>query len=138
MPSIDFFVPGRPQVKQSVNKGRHSFYTDPKSKEYERLVKLVAFEEMKKLQLPPAEGPVHLEMVIHKLVPTSFSKKKYQMAIEGTLEPIKRPDVTNFIKVIEDGMNKVVFHDDSQVTKQINSKKYSEKEGIEVKVRWIF
>ncbi len=64
----------------------------------------------------------------------SFSKTKAAAAERGELRPSEKPDVDNYIKDIKDGLNKVLWQDDSQMVDLHVSKFYSEKPRIEIKV----
>jgi Holliday junction resolvase RusA-like endonuclease len=134
MPEIYFFVPGTVEAKQSVLRGRNSFYTKPKSRNYENLVKSIAFEQMKGLK--PAQGAVEVNMIIYYGIPTSWSNKKKSLAIQNRLKPLVKPDRDNCIKVVQDAMNQIVYLDDKQVTDGYCLKRYSDQVGIEVQVKW--
>jgi Holliday junction resolvase RusA-like endonuclease len=56
-------------------------------------------------------------------VPDSWSAKKRAAALAGDIRPTKKPDLSNIQKALEDGMNAVVFKDDSQITESGGSKK---------------
>ena len=47
----------------------------------------------------------------------------------------KKPDSDNIVKIVLDGLNKVAYHDDSQVCKLSFEKKYSKIPRVEVKIK---
>ncbi|KIN37582.1 hypothetical protein B4070_2540 [Bacillus subtilis] len=72
---------------------------------------------------------------VYKSTLKSFSKKKVAEAEQGLLRPSKKPDVDNYIKGIKDGLNKVIWHDDSQIVDLHVSKYYSQNPRIEIQVK---
>jgi Holliday junction resolvase RusA-like endonuclease len=48
-------------------------------------------------------------------IPASYTKKRFKACLSGEERPTKRSDIDNFCKAIFDGMNGIVFVDDSQV-----------------------
>jgi len=66
-------------------------------------------------------------------IPLSWSKYNRQAALDGVRYPT-RPDVDNIAKTVLDGMQGVVFENDSQVTYLKVSKKYAEEGMVTV---WI-
>lgn len=52
----------------------------------------------------PASGPIALTLVYHPRKPKKASSR-----------PVRRMDTSNVVKVAEDALNGVAFHDDSQV-----------------------
>ena len=79
-------------------------------------------------------GPLELRVKVYKSTLKSFSKKKAAEAERGELRPAKKPDVDNYIKGIKDGLNKVIWQDDSQIVDLHVSKFYSSSPRIEVEV----
>jgi Holliday junction resolvase RusA-like endonuclease len=73
---------------------------------------------------PPVEGPVRLEFRAELKIPASWSKKKQHRAVIGELMPIGRPDLDNYIKLL-DALNAIVFRDDSQIVQASVIKRYS-------------
>lgn len=65
-------------------------------------------------------------------VPDSWSKKNREAAV-GEYH-IKKPDIDNLVKGVFDSLNKIVWHDDNQVSKVSAIKIYGEYPGIEVTI----
>lgn len=119
-----FIVLGEP-----VAKGRPRFtrtgkaYTPKKTKDYEKKVR----ETYEKGGYPYfGRSPVRMEVKVFMAAPKSTSKKKLQMMKNGFIRPIKKPDLTNIVKSIEDGLNGVAYEDDSQIVEMNAEKYYSE------------
>lgn len=78
-------------------------------------------------QEAPITGPVRLYLEFHLPIPKGTSKDKKKQMLNNQIHPIKKPDVTNLQKFIEDCLKGLVIVDDSQVV-EINARKmYSEK-----------
>ncbi|PGZ02267.1 RusA family crossover junction endodeoxyribonuclease [Bacillus thuringiensis] len=123
---------GRPRA--STVHGKVRMYDPKKSRDFKRYVSAIA------AKFAPAsllEGPLQLEVKVYKPSLKSFSKKKTLAAEEGLLRPTTKPDVDNYVKGVKDALNKVIWHDDSQVVDLKVSKWYSEKPRIEVFIKEI-
>lgn len=70
----------------------------------------------------------YLKMEIYFLMPivASTSKKRKQLMLERKILPDKKPDLSNMVKSIEDALNKIAYHDDSQIVESHLYKFYSE------------
>jgi len=133
---ISFFIPGEPvaqgRPRATTINGRPRMYDAPKSATYKNMVSMVASRKMEKSIL--MEGAVGVTIIVHKTIPKSWSKKKQAQAIEGDIYPIGRPDIDNYVKAVFDGLNGIVFRDDSQVTHIIASKIYASTPGVSVSI----
>ncbi len=125
--SVQFTVPGIPVPKaraRVVNiKGRSVSFTPKKTKDYELVLASIASLAMRGRQL--LSGPLAINATFTLPIPASWSKKKKESAITQRLRPTTRPDLDNLLKVV-DGLEKVVFRNDSQIVEVHMSKKYGE------------
>lgn len=48
---------------------------------------------------------------------------------------IKAPDTTKLVRAVEDALNRVLWHDDSQIVAQFAEKYYSDWEGAAIKIK---
>lgn len=130
---LRFYIPGRPQAKQRarVTKTGHA-YTPKETVNYENYVKWCFTKEYPDHK--PIEGPVRMDIYIDVPVPISTSKKRRAMMLRDEIRPTKKPDNSNIWKSIEDGLNKIAYLDDKQITEGEHSKKYNEREGVLVVV----
>ena len=137
MMQITFAVYGEP-----VPKGRPRFstrgkfpvaYTPEKTKAYEFEVGMMALAAMGGSK--PLEGALEAFIYATFAVPDSYSKKRTEACLNNTEKYIKKPDLTNVVKSIEDGMNGIVYRDDSQITSLHSTKVYGEVAKVEVMVR---
>jgi Holliday junction resolvase RusA-like endonuclease len=117
---------GRPRVTRT---GR--LYTPEKTIRYEDRLALAAQEAMNGGQLFDCQLFVKVEA--HLQIPVSWSHKKRLAALVGTVRPLGKPDLDNFIKSL-DGLNGVVWVDDARVVEISASKFYSDAPRLEVVV----
>lgn len=134
---ITFKVDANPVGKQRaryVKRGNFvSTYTPEKTRTYETLIKEAAREAMGASE--PLETPVSLYLYIRVPIPASATKKRLQAISDGSEKPTKKPDASNILKSVEDGMNGVVYHDDSQIINIHVSKVYSSLPGVDICVK---
>lgn len=137
MSEIQFVVPGQPVAKgrpKAARKGNHlTIYTPKKTVNYESLVAYAASIAMagKNLMLKP----IYLELDVRLPIPASWSATRKRKAADGLIAATKKPDLDNLEKSIKDGMNGVVWRDDSLVVKVAKNKRYAETPGVVVIVR---
>jgi len=141
MTIVRFFVPGAP-----VGKGRPiagmkfvkgggrlpSLRTPEKTVAYEGLVAHAGHVAM--AGRPLLTGPVSMVVRIDCQMPKSFSKAKRAAALAGTVRPTTKPDSSNVLKGLEDGLNGVVWVDDVQAVEHVVSKRYAETPGVTVEI----
>lgn len=133
---ITFTVPGDPVGKgrpRATTIGGHArMYTPAKTAAYEELVAVYASAAMKKA--PLLEHPVRLHLGIYCKVPGTWSKKRRADALAGIERPAKKPDIDNIVKALADGMNGIVYVDDSQIVELACSKWYALEPYVSVSV----
>lgn len=130
---ISFTIEGAP-----VPKGRPRFtrtghtFTPAKTRQYEALVTARAREAMigkRKIEKPSA---VRVDILAIFPVPSSWSKKRRTAALLGVDHHISKPDLDNVAKAALDGINGVVFEDDSQVVELRARKAYGTEPEVKV------
>ena len=99
-------------------------YTPKKTRDYENKLAFLAAEVMK--DSPLLEGPLWVCVRVSVSIPESWSKKKRALALAGEIKPIGRPDLDNYIKIL-DALNGIVWKDDSQIVEISAFKYYGEK-----------
>lgn len=131
---VRFEVPGKPQAKQRVRSTRSGVhYTPEKTVAYEGLVAYAGQQAMAVDGFGPVLGPLSVIMQIRMPVPKSWSNKKRFAALDGRLLPTSKPDLDNLGKIM-DGLNMVVWGDDSQIVELKLSKVYSVSPGMTISV----
>jgi Holliday junction resolvase RusA-like endonuclease len=106
---------------------------DPSAK-YRQSLRILATKEYSPRK--PLEGPLIADIRVYRPIPKAFSKKKAQEAENGLHVPWQRPDLSNYIKAIEDSLDTIVWKDDGQVVRYgpTSGKYYSFEPRIEVDV----
>jgi len=83
------------------------------------------------------EGPLETYIYVTFPVPASYTKKRTEACLKGFEQHTKKPDLDNVVKAICDGMDKIVFLSDAQITSIHATKVYGETAKVEVLVRQI-
>lgn len=137
--AMDFCIPGEPKGKgrarSRIAKGKGgaqfvAHYTPKETVEYENLVRLAAHDAMR--GTAPTSFPCRVKIIAYCSIPASWSKKKQAKALAGEVFPTGKPDLDNIEKSVLDGMNKIVFRDDSVVCDVSKAKRYSSIPRVEV------
>lgn len=124
-----------------VPKGRPRFskvggfmrsYTPKKTSDYETQVRTQAQTVMTR---EPLETPVAVYLYFRLPIPKSHSKKRQEACLSGSERPTKKPDIDNLAKSVLDGLNGVVWHDDSQIVSLHLTKVYARNPGIDLLIR---
>jgi Holliday junction resolvase RusA-like endonuclease len=121
---------GRPRFNPKTCKA-----VDPaKSKDFKTYLAYAAAVQMN--GQPPLKGPLVLSVRVYRSMLKSFSKKKAEEAETGAIRPETKPDLSNYIKGIEDALNGIVWTDDSQIVayKEPFGKYYSNMPRVEIDV----
>ena len=128
-----FTIPGEPVAKARPRVTRAGItYTPAKTVNYETLVKelfCVAYPDHR-----PVDVPVRMLLKAYFGIPASWSKKKQQAALDGSIRPTKKPDIDNIIKTM-DALNGIAWRDDSQVVHVTASKYYSDRPRLEIQIQ---
>ena len=134
---VTFKVDATPVPKgraRYVRRGNHiSTYTPEKTRTYETLIKESAKQAMGSSE--PLETPVTLYLYIRVPIPKSCTKKRLEAIANGSEKPIKKPDASNILKSVEDGMNGVVYKDDSQIVNIHVSTVSSSAPGVDICIK---
>ena len=136
MMQIHFQVEGDPKGKGRPRFSRFGkftrVYTDKQTLDYEAVIKFFAAQAMGSTDL--LETPVSVFLYIRHAVPQAYSKKRTEACLSGLEQPCKKPDIDNIAKTFLDGMNGVIFKDDTQVVDLHVKKVYSAVAGVDVMV----
>lgn len=130
---VEFAVAGKPLAKGRVRFVRstgHAF-TPERTVAYEGRVAAAAQEAMS--GRPPVDGPVVVLLDVRLPVPSSWPAKRQIAAEMGHLRPTGKPDLDNYIKVL-DALNNIVWMDDGQIVAVVAAKMYGQNPGITVTV----
>jgi len=132
-----FTIPGDPRGKGRPRFARQGnfvkTYTDAKTASYEDQIRFYSLKAMGSTE--PIKRPVGVYIHIRVGVPRSYSKKRTEDCLSGLERPTKKPDWDNVAKSVCDGMNKIVFDDDTQVVDAHVTKVYNAEAGVDVMVQ---
>lgn len=124
-----------------VPKGRPRFskiggfvrsYTPKKTSDYEAQIKTQAQAVMTR---EPLETPLAAFLYFRLPIPKSYSKKRIAACLSGLERPTKKPDLDNLAKSVLDGLNGVVYLDDSQIVCLHITKVYNHNPGVDIMIR---
>jgi Holliday junction resolvase RusA-like endonuclease len=134
---VTFMVEGTPVPKgrpRFARRGKFvSTYSPKTTVDYESKV-----SESAKLAMgtsEPLETPVGAYIYITLPVPASYNKKRTEACLSGQEKPTKKSDIDNYCKAIFDGMNGIVFVDDSLVVSLHATKVYGTIGMVEVMIK---
>lgn len=132
-----FTIPGKPRGKGRARTrvmGKHAgMYADPKTVEYENLVRIAFATEYPDWVPADSSTPIGLRFNAYFPIPKSTPKYKRKEMEKEKTPYLGKPDIDNIQKSIMDGLNGIAFTDDRQVFKLIDSGKYySAKPRVEV------
>ncbi len=130
----EFEVPGKiiGKGRPRLNSYTGQVYTPTRTKDYENLI--IQYFMLKYPRFKPFEGRVSVEIIASFEVPKSTKKSDKELMLENKINPLKKPDIDNIVKIILDAMNECAFKDDTQITKLAVEKKYAQEESIYVKI----
>lgn len=135
MNTCTFMIPGEPRGKERprfARRGGHvSTYTPPKTEAYEQLVQLSFSQQCRPFFC--AQGlPLSVYINAYYGIPKNISKKTRMQMLSGEIKPTKKPDLDNVAKAVCDALNKLAYHDDSQINRMHLEKGFSETPHIDV------
>lgn len=130
----EFEVPGKiiGKGRPRLNSYTGQVYTPTRTKDYENLI--TQYFMLKYPRFKPFEGRVSVEITANFEVPKCTKKSDKDLMLENKINPLKKPDIDNIVKIILDAMNECAFKDDTQITKLAVEKKYGPSESIYVKI----
>lgn len=130
----EFEVPGKiiGKGRPRLNSYTGQVYTPTRTKDYENLI--IQYFMLKYPRFKPFESRVSVEITANFEVPKSTKKSDKALMLENKINPLKKPDIDNIVKIILDAMNECAFKDDTQITKLAVEKKYAQEESIYVKI----
>ena len=130
MPELHLFISGEPTAKGAVKVSMHGTFAHKFMPKKTRNAIQDARAQIVS-QLPkdfkPMEGPLRIQIIVGRTRPKSAPKRVKHAAT--------RPDLDNYLKLIFDAMNSVVFRDDGQIVAITAVKHFSDKPGIDITVQ---
>lgn len=108
-------------------------YPDPETEAHEKVLAQAGALFMR--GSAATERPVSLLVHVFREIPASWSRKDREAALAGEILPTSRPDGDNYLKLVQDGLNEIVWRDDSQVIDARVIKRYSDRPALRIEVR---
>lgn len=130
----EFEVPGKivGKGRPRLNSYTGTVYTPTRTKDYETLVE--QYFLLKYPRFKPFEGRVQVEISANFEIPKSAKKAEKELMLENKINPTKKPDIDNIVKIVLDAMNGIAFKDDTQITKLQVEKAYATSESVSIKI----
>jgi Holliday junction resolvase RusA-like endonuclease len=133
---IKFTVLGPPQGKARpktvrLKNGASHTYTPDATVIYENLIAMEYRRQAGDVRFPDGEY-IDLRVMAHYAIPTSTSKKRHKLMLEGKVRPTTKPDWDNIGKVVADSLNKIAYQDDAHIVDGQVRKFYSEQPRLEI------
>lgn len=132
MKEIKFTVYGKPLAQKRhrhFSRGKFTQIYDPSSHDKTDFQKVLLQMKSENNITEPLKGDLSMKIVFVFERPKShYRTGKYSGEIKESAptEHTKKPDLDNLAKFVMDSMNKMIFHDDSQVHNLLLIKKYSD------------
>lgn len=109
-------------------------YDPKKVTVFKRKLGILAKQQMLDRGLEPFDGPLEVRMEFYRPVQASISKKEQARRLSGVHRPTVKPDLSNYIKALEDGLNGIIWIDDNRIVQIVAEKKYSDRPRIVIEV----
>lgn len=109
-------------------------YDPKKVTVFKRKLGMLARQQMLDRGLEPYDGPLEVCMEFHRPVQASISQKERSRRLSGVHRPTVKPDLSNYIKALEDGLNGIIWIDDNRIVQIVAEKKYSDRPHIVIEV----
>jgi Holliday junction resolvase RusA-like endonuclease len=121
---------GRPRFQRIGNYTKVS--TPPDTVNYENLVKIEYEMQCDRYYFDTKE--LGIKITSYYPIAKSTSKKKKEKMLNGEINPTKKPDCDNVLKIIADSLNQIAYHDDAQIIEATIVKKFAEVPKTEVEI----
>lgn len=109
-------------------------YDPKKVNVFKKQLGLLAKQQMLDRGLEPYDGPLEVCMEFYRPVQASLSQKERARRLSGVHRPTVKPDLSNYIKALEDGLNGIIWVDDNRIVQIVAEKKYSDRPRIVIEV----
>ncbi|QWS02881.1 RusA family crossover junction endodeoxyribonuclease [Limosilactobacillus fermentum] len=131
--NIDPVEQARPRATR-MGKGIR-LYDPKKVNAFKRQLGMLARQQMLDRGLEPFDGPLEVCMEFYRPVQASISKKERARRLSGVHRPTVKPDLSNYIKALEDGLNGILWVDDNLIVSLEAKKFYAERPHLIVEIK---
>lgn len=110
-------------------------YDPKKVTVFKRQLGMLARQQMQERGLDPFDGPLEVCMEFYRPVQASISIKERARRLSGVHRPTVKPDLSNYIKALEDALNGILWVDDNLIISLEAKKYYAEQPHLTVEIR---
>ena len=137
MTELHVTIPGKPIPAARPRVTRHGTYIPKPQQEYMEILKSSLATAMRSQRCEIARTGVPVELVVSVHVPWPKGARKSDATT--TVPLVTRPDGDNFLKMVMDAGNGVIYADDSQVWRMTVEKwrvERGKEAGLDIKATW--
>ena len=137
MAKLEFDIEPVEQARpRATRMGKGIRLYDPKKVTiFKQQLGMLARQQMLDRGLEPFDGPLEVCMEFYRPVQASISQKERDRRLLGVHRPTVKPDLSNYIKALEDGLNGILWVDDNLIVSLQAEKLYSERPHLVVEIR---
>lgn len=110
-------------------------YDPKKVAVYKKQLGYLARQAMQERGLEPFNGPLEVCMEFYRPVQAILSQKERSRRLSGVHRPTVKPDLSNYIKALEDALNGILWADDNLIISLEAKKFYAEKPHLIVEIK---
>lgn len=131
-----FDIEPKPQLRTraAFQRGHIHVYDPVVTRHFKKQLKELAKQKMAERHQLPFDGPLVVIIRIYRSMQKSTPKRDQPAKLNGKLRPFVKPDVSNFVKSVEDSFNGVLWKDDSLIVQEFSEKYYSAHPHLEVEI----
>ena len=113
-------------------------YDPKKVATFKRQLGMLARQAMQERGLETFDGPLEVCMEFYRPVQASISNKERARRLLGAHRPTVKPDLSNYIKALEDALNGIIWADDNLIVSLEAKKFYAEQPHLMVEIKeWL-
>ena len=133
---ISLVIPGKPVAKARPRVFRHGKFTravtPTNTVNYETQIRERFATEYPGFE--PMDGGLSLMLDADFPIPTSASKRKRELMLDGEIYRVQKPDLDNVIKIVMDALTGLAYKDDSQIVEIAATKGWSETPRVSIEL----
>lgn len=117
--------PQQQERPRFAKRGKYVRVYDPiKTANYKKELRLIGAKFAKDMLNFDEKAPIRLEVTFYRQEPKAMPKWQKMLVKAQRWFPVTKPDLSNYIKAFEDGLNGILWHDDNQIVDIEAKKRY--------------